>query len=130
MDFQPFDPDHRESKKSRRHLPHWYQDGAACFVTFRLADSIPKSKLDHWRCERDEWLRIQSMCEADPSEWTAEIKTEFRKRFGERLERWTDQGHGACELRASDTRQIVEEAFRFFDRTGRGNKEDDADDFR
>jgi putative transposase len=29
-----------------RHLPHWRQDGATYYVTFRLADSLPQSKLD------------------------------------------------------------------------------------
>ena len=35
-----------------RHLPHWRQDGATYFVTFRLADSLPQMKLreltDHY----------------------------------------------------------------------------------
>jgi len=28
-----------------RHLPHWRQDGATYFVTFRLNDSLPQAKL-------------------------------------------------------------------------------------
>ncbi|HSG71752.1 MAG TPA: hypothetical protein VLA12_15120, partial [Planctomycetaceae bacterium] len=27
----------------RRHLPHWRQEGATYFLTFRLADSIPQT---------------------------------------------------------------------------------------
>jgi hypothetical protein len=28
-----------------RHLPHWRQQGATYFVTFRLGDALPQSKL-------------------------------------------------------------------------------------
>ncbi len=37
-------------------LPHWRQDGTTYFVTFRLADSLPKTKLRQWTLERNEWL--------------------------------------------------------------------------
>ena len=30
-----------------RHLPHWRQEGAIYFVTFRLADALPQDKLDY-----------------------------------------------------------------------------------
>ena len=36
-----------------RNMPHWQQDGATYFVTFRLADSIPKKRLQQWQQERD-----------------------------------------------------------------------------
>ena len=29
----------------QQHLPHWRQDGATYFVTFRLHDSLPQAKL-------------------------------------------------------------------------------------
>ena len=29
-------------------LPHWRQDNVTCFVTFRLADSLPREKLQQW----------------------------------------------------------------------------------
>jgi REP element-mobilizing transposase RayT len=40
-----------------RHLPHWRQAGATYFVTFRLADSLPKAKLDELAALRREWER-------------------------------------------------------------------------
>ena len=39
----------------QRHLPHWRQDGATYFVTFRLADSLPQSKLDELKALKAEW---------------------------------------------------------------------------
>jgi putative transposase len=38
-----------------RHLPHWRQDGATYFVTFRLADSLPQTKLDELRRIKEDW---------------------------------------------------------------------------
>ena len=38
-----------------RHLPHWRQDGATYFVTFRLADSLPQSKLRELEAIKREW---------------------------------------------------------------------------
>ena len=40
--FNSLDPE-AEINISERNLPHWFQVGAATFVTFRTADSIPKT---------------------------------------------------------------------------------------
>lgn len=39
-----------------RHLPHWRQDGATYFVTFRLGDSLPQSKLRELKRIKEQWL--------------------------------------------------------------------------
>ena len=43
-------------ERTRHHLPHWEQDSTTCFVTFRLADSLPQEMLARLRAERDAWL--------------------------------------------------------------------------
>ena len=40
--FELFDPSAEYAVTESCHLPHWYQPGAACFITFRTDDSIPK----------------------------------------------------------------------------------------
>ncbi|MCC7337107.1 MAG: hypothetical protein IT422_18600 [Pirellulaceae bacterium] len=35
----------------RRFLPHWFQPGVATFITFRIADSIPREVVEKWRAE-------------------------------------------------------------------------------
>ena len=40
-----------------RHLPHWRQDGATYFVTFRLEDSLPQPKLRELELFKAEWER-------------------------------------------------------------------------
>ena len=43
--LQAFDPEADFEVRSRN-LPHWRQEGATYFVTFRLGDSLPREKLD------------------------------------------------------------------------------------
>jgi putative DNA methylase len=42
-----------EQVLTRRNLPHWYVPGAVHFVTYRLADTIPREVLNSWRQEFD-----------------------------------------------------------------------------
>jgi putative DNA methylase len=42
---------------TRRNLPHWYVPGAAHFITYRLADTIPAEVLHRLRSERDARLQ-------------------------------------------------------------------------
>ena len=53
--FQPFDPE-AEVEISVGDLPHWFQPGAALFVTFRTFDSMPKAALNVWFREQLDWL--------------------------------------------------------------------------
>lgn len=89
-------------------LPHWRQEGALYFVTFRLSDSLPQSKLALWRAEIIRWR--QSHPKAVPSE----VAT-FARRQRRTIERWLDRGYGSCFLRDPKARTIVEEAIRYFD---------------
>src|SRR2546421_555517 len=41
---------------TRRNLPHWYMPGAAHFVTFRLANTLPRSVLDDLQRRRQTLL--------------------------------------------------------------------------
>jgi hypothetical protein len=37
-------------------MPHWEQDEALYFVTFRLGDALPAKKLNQWRIEKSHWI--------------------------------------------------------------------------
>jgi len=89
-------------------LPHWRQQGVTYFVTFRLADSLPRSKLRQWLEERALWLASH----AEPL--TIEEKSEFWERFPARFHRWLDASYGSCILRRSDAKQVVEAALAHF----------------
>jgi len=94
---------------SRRNLPHWHCEGAIYWVTFRLADSLPQSKLDQLAEEKDVWLRLH------PKPWGDEQWSEYNTRFGERVETWLDAGHGSCALKRPDVRDVVKDCLMKFD---------------
>ncbi|HZE57169.1 MAG TPA: hypothetical protein VE031_04890 [Chthoniobacterales bacterium] len=96
--FNPY----AEIRHTENRLPHWQQNGATYFVTFRLADSIPANVLGRWRDEREAWLRLH------PEPWNFEIELEYHQRFSGALEHWLDQGYGA----ASSDAMIVQKSSR------------------
>ena len=95
---------------SRRNLPHWHQDGVMYFVTFRLADSLPKGKMEQLEDERKDWLKYHN----EP--YTNDEWVEYYELFSERIEKWLDAGIGSCYLSNPDVASIVGNALRFFDR--------------
>jgi REP element-mobilizing transposase RayT len=90
-------------------LPHWQQEGAAYFVTFRLAGAVPHNLRTEWESEREAWLRVH------PQPWNAEVEREYHDRFSGTIERWLDAGHGSCILRRHDCAEIISQALRYFD---------------
>ncbi len=89
-------------------LPHWRQDGALCFVTFLLGDSIPQVRLRQWRAEQFEWKRTY------PNASDTELN-EFASRCRRRVETWLDRSLGSCILRLEPAKIIVESVLRHFD---------------
>jgi putative transposase len=94
-----------------RHLPHWRQDGATYFVTFRLHDSLPQSKLQILDTLRLEWERRY------PSPQTNEQWEELIRERIRHIEHWLDQGMGSCCLKEPAAVKEVVDALRFFDGT-------------
>jgi putative transposase len=110
MDEEPkfFNP-YAEIRTTENRLPHWEQDGATYFITFRLADSVPKELLDRWAEERECWLRLH------PPPHTPEIEREYHTRFTGAIERCLDEGHGACVLRRPEAANVVGNALQHFE---------------
>ncbi len=89
-------------------LPHWRQEGATYFVTFRLADSIPKARLRAWLAEREVWLKTH------PEPHDPATRAEYYQRFPHRLHTWLDNGYGCCILAEPDIKRLVERSLQFF----------------
>jgi len=106
--FQLFNP-YGDIRFTANRLPHWQQEGAVYFVTFRLADAVPENLRTQWESERESWLR------ANPLPWSAEVECEYHRRFSGAVERWLDAGHGSCVLRRHDCSSVVADALRHFD---------------
>jgi len=105
--FQPFDKE-AEVDKHGRHLPHWKQSGVTYFVTFRLADSIPNSRLRSWKSDREQWLMHH------PKPWNV-LEIQSYREFYERLDGWLDAGMGACILADEQLGSLVGAALQYFD---------------
>ncbi|MGI9142670.1 MAG: DNA methyltransferase, partial [Fluviibacter sp.] len=97
----PFDERTLE-KTHGEYLPHWTCQGAVYHVVFRLADSVPQSKLAQW----DEDLA---------AELTDEALREARYRKHQEMENWLDAGHGVCHFRQPEIAELVANALKHFD---------------
>ncbi len=85
-------------------LPHWEQDGVCSFVTMRLADSLPRERLEDLARLRAAWLAEH------PEPRTREDDQAYVRLFAVRVEHWLDAGVGECLLRDTRARQAVEAA--------------------
>ena len=106
--LQAFDPE-AEFEVRQRNLPHWRQEGGTYFVTFRLADSLPRAKLESLRAQRREWLRKHP-----PPVSPADLRR-FQVLFSARIEQYLAAGYGACWLRRPEVADLLEGALRHFD---------------
>jgi len=90
----------------RRNLPHWRQEGATYFVTFRLADSIPRSVILEWKDADRRWLEANGVNGplSDPKWREAYVRLpekrrrEFEREAGRRLHVELDKCMGSCAL--------------------------------
>ena len=105
-----FDP-LAETIVARNNLPHWQQTGATYFVTYRLADSIPKELTDRWRSDRASWLK------KNPEPWSPETEAEYHGTFSAEIDRMMDACHGSCLLREKEFQEVMEESFLHFQGT-------------
>jgi putative transposase len=107
------------SEGYRRNLPHWRCKGGTYFVTFRLNDSLPQSVIEEMQEEKLRWQRIFAHHKTEavggiPSEVFLEYE-ESQKRTFLKAEGLLDFGLGSCLLKEEDTRDIVDDAVRYFD---------------
>jgi REP element-mobilizing transposase RayT len=117
---QQFDPK-RSGVHTRGYLPHVKREGARYFVTFRLADSLPKQVLLRLQEERAVRQRAHYAQEeaagklgATPPEQgglDALDRDYFRK-----VEAGLDKGIGACWMRRPEIADLVADSLRCFDK--------------
>lgn len=92
-----------------RHLPHWRQEGATYFVTFRLGDSLPRTKLDELLLLRRQWERLHS------PPWQKDVLEQFGRQQAEFIEKWLDEGMGSSLLREPAHAALLTQAIHHFD---------------
>ena len=82
-------------------LPHMHQDGTTQYVTFRLADSLPATKIEELNDS------IEQFKKANPEPWDQETHIDYWKMIGPKSERLLHNGHGSCLLRFPEVRKIL-----------------------
>jgi len=119
MPLQPYNPEDNTTV-SRRKLPHWEQQGCTNFITFRLNDSIPRSKFEDWNQRRMNWL---NRINVDPNTSSADLtdklnteqKTEYYQKFTQYYHDLLDSGLGSCLLKKAKNAKILADTLLFFD---------------
>lgn len=103
-----FDP-LKDIEKTCHKLPHWQQGEVPVFVTFRLADSLPREVLEKWFAERESFLA------ANPPPWDEITEACYHGRFSDALDEHLDAAQGCCALRQSRVARIVADRLHHFD---------------
>jgi hypothetical protein len=98
--------------RERGRLPHWEKDNAIYFVTFRLADSLPRTVLDRIASERASVLQLARQQSREP---TTSEQQHLKRLNSVRIERYLDSGAGSCSLRVTQIAAIVAETLVLFD---------------
>jgi len=96
----------------RGKLPHLKRQGAAYFVTFRLADSLPAHEIARLKHERAVILEHARAAKA-PLTWHEE--EQLLAWYCDRVEAMLDAGRGACWLSKTAVADLVANAVKFFD---------------
>jgi putative transposase len=91
----------RSGIHTRGYLPHVKREGASYFVTFRLTDSLPKEVL--LRLEREHAEALRRLPPKAPLEVVEEVHRELQRK----IERFLDQGAGACHLRRPEIADMI-----------------------
>lgn len=108
------DPDPRRlvaGLYARGKLPHLKREGAAYFITFRLADSLPRAALERLKQEREAIVQ-QARAANRPLTWHEE--QQLFVWYSERVEAFLDAGAGACWLRRPEIADLLASAVNFF----------------
>lgn len=103
-----------------RHLPHWRQDGASYFVTFRLEDSLPQSKLRELEAIKHQWASQHGMADADcrpvpPRNISRKHCEALTRALMIKVEGWLDEGMGKCWLARPEIGSLVAQALHYLD---------------
>jgi REP element-mobilizing transposase RayT len=104
---------------TRGYLPHVKREGMRYFLTFRLADSLPREVLLEIQAERAERLaRFQVQQQSAEKLGVVPPRAgqleAIERDYFRKLEDYLDKGSGDCSLRRPEIADLVAGALRFF----------------
>ena len=92
-------------------LPHWHDEKAIYFVTFRLADSLPVTAMKEFKAWREQKREEFLHGNVSTTFWD-----DVERQRQNLIEKLSDKGHGECILQHPDIRQVVCDALLHFDK--------------
>ncbi len=95
-----------------RDRPHWKQPGKVHFVTWRMADSIPKAQRELLNRDRAVWNAKYGM--QDIITQPQSVQREYYRLFQRRVQHWLDAGAGSCALRIPAARDAMRDTLLKF----------------
>jgi len=98
--------------RTRGRLPHWEKESATYFITFRLADSLPKSILEKITSEREAIVKTANQLRRNLS---PDERKKLQSLSTPIIEKYLDTGAGACHLQNPAIAQELSTALRHFD---------------
>jgi REP element-mobilizing transposase RayT len=98
--------------RSRGRLPHWEAGQAIYFVTFRLADSLPRSVLREFELVRENILAAAK--QAGRTMFSPSDERRLEALFSKKLQTKLDTGAGRCFLADPRIATIVTDALQHF----------------
>jgi REP element-mobilizing transposase RayT len=104
-------PDLNASIRTRGHLPHWEAATAIYFVTFRLADSLPRELVRRIQFERKD---IRSTAAQMARNLSQSERSRLRALHTREIERYLDQSAGTCSLRNNTVAKVVADTLEHF----------------
>jgi REP element-mobilizing transposase RayT len=98
--------------RTRGRLPHWEKESATYFITFRLADSLPKSLLDRITSEREAIIKTANQLHRNLS---PDERKKLQSLSTPIVEKFLDSGAGACHLQKPAIAAEVADTLCHFD---------------
>lgn len=92
-------------------LPHWERSGTACFVTFRLYDSVPKAVVEAYLFERQNIIKTAEQLKRP---LTDVEQRRLMTLYSKNIETHLDQGTGHCFLRHQPVAQLIQDSLEYF----------------
>src|ERR1035437_7720773 len=96
---------------SRGYLPHLKVEGATYFVTFRLADSLPREVLARLKSQRDDQLRRSDQLSVENGNQSQRQRLEW---YASEIDALLDRSTGESWLRRAPIATLVVEALTHF----------------
>jgi len=110
-----FDPEKKVDIHTMN-LPHWEQENATYAVTFRLADSLPKSVLMAYVDERQRLTTLRNQFLSENATHDVErVDRELAQCFSKHVDEALDRGTGECHMKNPEIARVVADAITHFD---------------